>query len=63
MKNTAKGYPITGFNDTLFKVYSKLGSFSAKDRADAISIRIENLPIIIVLRLIPKLLSLKQQST
>jgi small-conductance mechanosensitive channel len=27
----------------LFKVYSKLGSFSAKDRADVISIRIENL--------------------
>jgi small-conductance mechanosensitive channel len=44
MRLTAKGYPVTGFfNDTLFKVYSKLGSFSAKDRADAISIRIENL--------------------
>jgi small-conductance mechanosensitive channel len=44
MRLTAKGYPVTGFfNDTLFKVYSKLGSFSAKDRADAISIRIEDL--------------------
>jgi small-conductance mechanosensitive channel len=44
MRLTAKGYPVVGFfNDTLFKVYSKLGSFSAKDRADAITIRIENL--------------------
>ncbi|MGO4817774.1 mechanosensitive ion channel domain-containing protein [Flavobacterium sp. W22_SRS_FP1] len=44
MRLTAKGYPVIGFfNDTLFKVYSKLGSFSAKDRADAISIRVENL--------------------
>jgi hypothetical protein len=32
-----KGYPVTGFNDTLLCIYSKLGSFSAKDRADAIS--------------------------
>jgi small-conductance mechanosensitive channel len=44
MRLTAKGYPVTGFfNDTLFTVYTKLGSFSAKDRADAISIRIKNL--------------------
>lgn len=44
LRLTAKGYPVTGFfNDTLFTVYSKLGSFSAKDRADAISIRIKNL--------------------
>jgi hypothetical protein len=28
---------------TLFHVYSKLGSFSAKERADAISVRITNL--------------------
>jgi small-conductance mechanosensitive channel len=44
MRHTAKGYPVTGFfNDTLFTVYTKLGSFSAKDRADAITIRIKNL--------------------
>lgn len=44
MRLTAKGYPVTGFfKDTLFNVYSKLGSFSAKDRADAISIRIKKL--------------------
>ncbi len=44
MRLTVKGYPVAGFfNDTLFNVYSKLGSFSAKDRADAISTRILNL--------------------
>lgn len=44
MRLTAKGYPVTGFfNDTLFTIYSKLGSFSAKDRADAISTRIKTL--------------------
>jgi small-conductance mechanosensitive channel len=44
LRLTAKGYPVTGFfNDTLFTVYTKLGSFSAKDRADAISGRIKNL--------------------
>jgi small-conductance mechanosensitive channel len=42
MRLTAKGYPVLGFfNDTLFTVYSKLGSFSAKERADAISFRIK----------------------
>lgn len=44
LRLTAKGYPVMGFfNDTLFTVYSKLGSFSAKDRADAITNRIKNL--------------------
>ncbi|PKH68461.1 transmembrane ion channel [Flavobacterium sp. ALD4] len=44
LRLTAKGYPVTGFfNDTLFTVYTKLGSFSAKDRADAISVRIKNI--------------------
>jgi small-conductance mechanosensitive channel len=44
MRLTAKGYPVVGFfDDTLFTIYSKLGSFSAKDRADAISARIKNI--------------------
>ncbi|MFT7406879.1 MAG: hypothetical protein ACI8YW_000481, partial [Flavobacteriaceae bacterium] len=31
------GYPVIGFfNDTLFTVYSNLGSFSAKERASAV---------------------------
>ena len=45
LRLTAKSYPVIGFfNDTLFTIYSKLGSFSAKDRADAITTRIRNLP-------------------
>lgn len=44
LRQTAKGWPIMGFfNDTLFLIYSKLGSFSAADRAEAISRRINKL--------------------
>lgn len=39
--NNDKGYPVHGlFNDTLFYVYSRLGSFTAANRADAITGRI-----------------------
>lgn len=45
LRQTATGFPVFGFfNDTLFLIYSKLGSFSASDRADAISNRIDKLP-------------------
>lgn len=44
LRKTATGYPVRGLmNDSLFVIYSKLGSFSAKDRADAISKRLLNL--------------------
>ncbi|WP_418263808.1 mechanosensitive ion channel domain-containing protein [Flavobacterium faecale] len=44
LRKTAKSFPVKGFfNDTLFVIYSKLGSFSVKDRADAITNRIEKL--------------------
>ena len=44
LRKTAKGYAVKdSFNDTLFIIYNKLGSLSAKDRADAISVRIKNL--------------------
>lgn len=44
IRHTAKAYPVKGyFNDTLFLIYSKLGSFSAEYRAEAISKRINNL--------------------
>jgi small-conductance mechanosensitive channel len=44
LKKNAKGFPVTGFfKDTLFLIYSKLGSFSASDRANAITERIQNL--------------------
>jgi len=37
------GYPVAPFNDTLFLVYNKIGSFTAKERAKAISNRINSL--------------------
>jgi len=44
LKKTSTGYPVTGFfNDTLFLLYSKLGGFSPKERADAVTNRIEKL--------------------
>ncbi len=44
LRITVKGYPVSGFfNDTLFLVYGRLGSFSAEDRANAIKKRIEKL--------------------
>ncbi len=44
LRHSVKGYPVTGFfNDTLFVIYNKLGSFSAKDRAVAIRARISKL--------------------
>lgn len=39
-----KSFPVHGFfNDTLFLIYNKLGSFSAQDRAEAISKRIKGI--------------------
>lgn len=44
LKKTTLGFPVKGFfNDTLFLLYSKLGSFSPKERADAINKRIDGL--------------------
>lgn len=44
LRKTVKGHVVNGFfNDTLFTIYNKLGSFSAKDRATAISARISAL--------------------
>ncbi len=44
LRLTSKSYPVHGFfKDTLFLVYSKLGSFSAQDRAFAIESRIKKL--------------------
>ncbi|MDZ7647044.1 MAG: hypothetical protein U5K54_07620 [Cytophagales bacterium] len=43
LKATAKGFPISPFGDTLFLIYTKVGSFSAADRAKAISEKIKNL--------------------
>ncbi|MEO7522934.1 MAG: mechanosensitive ion channel family protein [Ferruginibacter sp.] len=44
LRSTAKRYAVEGFfNDSLFFIFNKLGSFSAKERADAISGRIKRL--------------------
>lgn len=44
LRKSAKAFPVTGFfNDTLFLIYSRLGSFSAQDRAQIISKRIRQL--------------------
>ncbi len=44
LRSTAIAYPVLGFfNDTLFNIFSKSGSFSASDRAAAIISRINNL--------------------
>lgn len=36
LRSITKGFPVISFNDTLFVVYSKLGPFSPKDRAETI---------------------------
>lgn len=44
LRVNAKSFPVLGlFNDTLFSIYSRLGSFSAADRAIATTSRIEKL--------------------
>lgn len=41
LKGSVKGYPVLGaFKDTLFLMYNRLGSFSAEERAEAISNRL-----------------------
>ncbi|GEQ84639.1 ion channel [Patiriisocius marinistellae] len=45
LKKTTKGYPVDGFhNDTLFLIYTRLGSFSPAERAETITNRIKKLP-------------------
>lgn len=43
LKSGAVGYPVKPFADTLFVIYTHVGSFSAADRAARISSRIEKL--------------------
>ncbi len=44
LRLTALSYPVTGFfEDTLFLIYSSLGSFSAQERAEAITARVKKL--------------------
>ncbi len=43
LKASAKGFPVAPFGDTLFTIYTRVGSFTASDRAEAISEKIEKL--------------------
>ncbi len=44
LRNTAKGYPVIGvLNDTLFHIYSRIGAYTAKERAKNISKKVSNL--------------------
>ncbi|MEP7229917.1 MAG: mechanosensitive ion channel domain-containing protein [Ginsengibacter sp.] len=62
LRHTAIGFPVIGFfNDTLFLIYNKLGSFSAKDRADAITSRVYALAA--DLRFTPDSLKLSEAET
>ncbi|TDO72880.1 mechanosensitive ion channel-like protein [Flavobacterium chryseum] len=42
-KPILKGYPVNPFKDTLFYVYNKVGSFSAENRAKAITAKVKSL--------------------
>lgn len=43
LKKSTAGFPVVLLDDTLFYVYTKIGSFSARDRAAAVSQRIKKL--------------------
>ncbi|SHG15669.1 mechanosensitive ion channel family protein [Flavobacterium defluvii] len=43
VKLKPKGFPVTPFKDTLFYVYNNVGSFSAENRAKAITAKIKSL--------------------
>ncbi len=43
LRKTVKGFPVEALHDTLFYVYAKLGSFTAKIRAEAIGKRVDKL--------------------
>lgn len=43
LKASAKGFPVAPFEDTLFTIYTPIGSFTASDRANSITEKIEQL--------------------
>lgn len=43
LRKVVRGYPVVFFNDTLFTIYNRQGSFSAADRAIAITQRLEKI--------------------
>lgn len=43
LRKFVKGFPVIPFRDTLFRLYTRQGSFTAQERAEAINRRIEKL--------------------
>ncbi|HTK20573.1 MAG TPA: mechanosensitive ion channel family protein [Mucilaginibacter sp.] len=43
LRKFVKGFPVVPFRDTLFSIYARQGSFTAQERAEAITGRIEKL--------------------
>lgn len=43
LRRFVKGFPVTIFQQTLFKIYTRQGSFTASDRAQAVQSRIEKI--------------------
>jgi small-conductance mechanosensitive channel len=43
LKGSAKGFPVAPFGDTLFLIYTRVGSFNAEDRAASITEKIKKL--------------------
>jgi len=43
LRKFVKGFPVVPFRDTLFSLYTRQGSFTAQERAEAIAARIEKL--------------------
>ena len=43
LRRFVKGFPVIPFRDTLFSLYTRQGSFTAQERAEAIAARIEKL--------------------
>jgi len=43
LKASAKGFPVLPFGDTLFMVYTRIGSFTASERAEAVTEKIQRL--------------------
>lgn len=44
LRKFVKGFPVVFFRDTLFSLFTRQGSFTAKERAEAIENRIKKLP-------------------
>ena len=40
LRRFLKGFPVVPFRDTLFRIYARQGSFTAKERAEAVSARV-----------------------